>query len=157
MFGIQNFGSAIGDEVSDDISNLTQPQNSEQSWQTAAMGGGLAGRPKIEDYSTPSQRSSLIRAQNGLPPIGAPPGSDIRSAADRSGPGFTGGVTLGGKMDSEADWRSVFGAKKTPGQVAGLPSLPGNPSTDKPLGMASVMAGHQYAANLLHSFANGTF
>jgi hypothetical protein len=155
MFGItnpNNFGTMVGDAVSDDISNLTQPQNSEQSWRNPAAGGGLAGRPKSEDYLTRGQIRSINQTQLGGPPIGAPPGTDIRSPQDIPGQRINGGVSLGGKFDTEADWRSVFGPKKTPGQVAGLPSIPRLSSTQgKPLGMNSVMAAMRFQHNLLHS------
>jgi hypothetical protein len=137
-------GGSVGGTVSDDISNLTQPQNSEQAWQTAAAGGGLARRPKLEDYFTQSQLRSGITGKSG-----AIPGTDIRSPADRGGLG-AGGLSLGGKMDSEADWRAFFGPKKSPSQVGGSATPQGGGAAAQP-GMNSVMAAVQFQHNLLHS------
>lgn len=115
--------------------------NSQQEW------NGAGKRPSLSTLGTSTQISHLEREQAGLPPIGAPPGTDIRSAADR-----VDGPVLGGKMDSEADWRAVFGAKKMPGEVAPAFALAGTPAQQKHrLGMGSVMAAMDFQHSLLQS------
>jgi len=125
------------------------PANSFQNWQQP--GGGLTpgSRPRIEDYLTQGQISKGIRKQMGVSPIGAPPGTDIRSVADRGPgglvPGGGGNTNFGGGLTPESTWRGIFGPKENPEDV-GKPKM----------GMHSVMAAHQYTANLLQALGGAS-
>lgn len=140
-------GQAIGQQVG-------QALNSQQQWNAQAAGmpeQPVVGmrRPSVHDYGTETQVARGARIEAGFPEIGAPPGTDIRSKADQGRDPMSG-------LSSEAAWRSIFGAKKTPDEVspaatplsAGVSKAMENPST---LGMNSVMMAHSFAHNLLQS------
>lgn len=173
-----NFGLGIND---DDSSVFVPPVNSQQRWQQgyeAPTGLPAKPRPSISDYASPNEIRRGVRQQFGLPSLGAPPGTDLRSQADRGRetnfdsffPGSGGlanprqapvssvgaGINPGGGLAGP-----TFSANSLGGRDATLGgSLVGfsrRVAKDAPrLGMASVMAGHQYATDLLHSLNNAT-
>lgn len=79
------------------------PGNSFQQWQQPGVAPPGGNRPSLNDFFTQGQIRNMVTGM-----IGAKPGTDIRSAADR-------GVAGGTNLMSDAAWKATF--RDTPGST----------------------------------------